>query len=924
MSSSQRSDIFIEQGLPPRQLHLKFTKGFFKTKQWFLSTLSRTRECQIPAPELDNFLTRLILQVIVIWSLQQWNLLDQDPRYLITKFSQLEELGHSRYSSFLKDMFKVMQGDKTFANLRLEDHPQLGKIPRTGKVFFLVESDDRLWKVPLSNDAFFMDGFHVNLERSSTHELNVEPFPLLNFLASWQEQHGPIDGFLIGSILEYLDLSDKEERQARGKFYTPKVVAFHMVRKALESRLLINVEKHHFREKSSNSPNDSFWNHVSDPLMTKKLLETLLQVTILDPAVGSGHFLEAAARIMTSTFIILLQHLKSAALSSSLGTDWLNRTWNELTRHVFNQLPVESSTLVDRVNQHVELWLTNEETQLEKDFIKFVFLLCHVLPYTLHGVDISKEALQLTYIRLILLLLEHGSRYLLTRTITSIPLSPSDINLYHGNALIGTIHDNNQAKTMKRHDLLSSEKKHVRLKMIHQSTEQFSKRVGVSPSLVQKYHPLHWHLLPKIAQLPRIDDAREQHRSEGWFDLIIGNPPYVSSKTLPKEFKNLMKAIYRTARGQCDLFSLFMERSLQLARPHGIISFIIPDSFLDRSTFSPLRELLIKESTILTIHHVKNVFDDPTVANVIITFQKRKPPPHHHVNHATHESIEDLVTNPEPRETTPQQWFLTTRKHAFLLLPSRHRELVTKIQRGTRPLGEVIHIFRGEEMGKKSPLLKTRQCCSRCHPMLVGSDIQPFHLQFSGHYIHEDNIQKKGYFHPKIVIRQLGDRIHAALDHHGQYVTLQAVYNVILSPSSSLQPPFILALLNSHLMNYYYKHVFKQKRLFPRILIENIRDLPLMMPTPKIHDLICNLVQQVETRSQHVNNNGKNSTSATTTAATMIRARLEATIFQLYRFTTAEACQILTTLKINEQETRLILDLLKESSDDRSNKIDSD
>ena len=100
------------------------------------------------------------------------------------------------------------------------------------------------------------------------------------------------------------------------------------------------------------------------------------------------------------------------------------------------------------------------------------------------------------------------------------------------------------------------------------------------------------------------------------------------------------------------------------------------------------------------------------------------------------------------------------------------------------------------------------------------------------------------YFQPKVLVRQLGNRIQAAFDEKGEYVTLQTVYNII-SISKSISHEFLLGLFNSDLIQFYYEVIFREKQIFPRILLENILNIPLVVPEQSLHEQIQKKVIEI-------------------------------------------------------------------------------
>ena len=70
----------------------------------------------------------------------------------------------------------------------------------------------------------------------------------------------------------------------------------------------------------------------------------------------------------------------------------------------------------------------------------------------------------------------------------------------------------------------------------------------------------------------------------GRFDVVIGNPPYIRSQSLSAPDRETYRARYRTAVGSFDIYELFLERALELARLGGRTGFIVPGKFLSSSS----------------------------------------------------------------------------------------------------------------------------------------------------------------------------------------------------------------------------------------------------------------------------------------------------------------------------------------------------
>lgn len=129
--------------------------------------------------------------------------------------------------------------------------------------------------------------------------------------------------------------------------------------------------------------------------------------------------------------------------------------------------------------------------------------------------------------------------------------------------------------------------------------------------------------------------------------------------------------------------------------------------------------------------------------------------------------------------------------------------------------------------------------------LLRGEDVKRYTIDFSEKYIPITAIKKKElYSSPKIVIRQLGDSINAMVDLKENFVTIQAIYNVKLI-DDNYDYYAILGIINSKMMNFYYNIMYKEKELFPRILLENIKDLPIPLDLKENQEKISKKVQQL-------------------------------------------------------------------------------
>ena len=130
------------------------------------------------------------------------------------------------------------------------------------------------------------------------------------------------------------------------------------------------------------------------------------------------------------------------------------------------------------------------------------------------------------------------------------------------------------------------------------------------------------------------------------YDVVAANPPYMGSKKMSQMLKKFVELFYNP--GKRDLYAAFILRSLNLCGPNSQIAMVTQHSWLFQSSFLELRVIgkpkkdqycpftgLLKDTSIQTLVHLgPNAFEEiigEVVNCVLFTLQKRPPTLNHRI-----------------------------------------------------------------------------------------------------------------------------------------------------------------------------------------------------------------------------------------------------------------------------------------------------
>ena len=125
--------------------------------------------------------------------------------------------------------------------------------------------------------------------------------------------------------------------------------------------------------------------------------------------------------------------------------------------------------------------------------------------------------------------------------------------------------------------------------------------------------------------------------ADGGFDVVLGNPPWIRGERLPLTTRTALARRYQAYRATAerkgfahlpDLSVAFVERALNLAKPGGVVGFLVPSKLLRAGYAGPLRALIRRTACVTTLidrAHEANTGFAATVFPLVMVLSKGQP-----------------------------------------------------------------------------------------------------------------------------------------------------------------------------------------------------------------------------------------------------------------------------------------------------------
>lgn len=513
-----------------------------------------------------------------------------------------------------------------------------------------------------------------------------------------------LDPELLGKVFENLLASYNPEtkttaRKQTGSFYTPREIVNYMVDESLIAYIKgkTNIDEKNIRVLFQYSDEE----HELSTSQIEELINSIYECKILDPACGSGAFPMG-----------VLQKLVHVLQKVDPENYYWKKVQNENAyKEIQKALDIEDRK--DRENRLIEINNAFDVTKNRPDYARKLYLIENCI----YGVDIQPIAIQISKLRFFISLVVDQNNNFEDENFGIIPLPNLETKFVAANTLIGInrpsgLSDTDEIRKLQeelrvcRHKIFNAKTTKTKKKWRKIDKE---KRYAIAAKLKENGWDndnadmlANWDPYDQNASSPFFDPEwmfglqRESGNSKsgekgGYFDIVIGNPPYGAELT--DEEKSLYRKIYREIKFKINTYTLFVLNSIKLLKNEGISYFIIPNTLLDNYFEDSVREKLLTEYCILEINDLDDkVFDAAVVHSMIFAIKKKYCANYNvKVNTGSELNLDYFYI--------PSSFFIRQDNYAYNIRNYSSDKLITKLNDGCEKLFDVLDIRQAIKTG---------------------------------------------------------------------------------------------------------------------------------------------------------------------------------------------------------------------------------
>lgn len=632
-----------------------------------------------------------------------------------------------------------------------------------------------------------------------------------------------VDPEMLGKIFENL----LEDNKDKGAFYTPKEIVRYMCQESLIAYLETNtsVAKDKVRQFVL-SPEEG----VADIPENKKskLLAALEEVKICDPAIGSGAFpMGLLNELLHCREVLSGEHYDRAEIKKSI-----------IQNNIYGVDIEKGAVDIARLR----FWLSivvDEETPSPLPNLDYKIMQGNSLVESFMGVDLSKLTYEKEYKK-----------------------DKGEISLFDDekNRLQKIV-----SQLLSSYYSCSDHERKVKLQQeISDTINKQLEAQAYNPEILRELRAINlaennkfflWHTW--------FSDVFSRDDKEG-FDIVIGNPPYVVTN----------KRDYPKYKWNSDLYKMFYELGIDLLMNFsGHLCFITPKFWMLNLEDEQMRKTFSCNLEIKQIAFC-NPFETAVTENTVVLLSK---------SNNKQDEIEVFKYNPNSlcfENTIPLNLdYCSTNLH-FEWVHGLNKQLINLLTKlvNNKKLKDISISKRGAEISKK-----VMRETIKGIPSLIGQDMKRYSILWCDTFIdaeHKEFYRLSSFFSNKLIYLRRVDTCLEATISTKPYGFNKNVYGIKVDEKFGYKIKFVLALLNSKLLDFYYKKKFstKKEEAFPEIQTYLYEQLPLPIVNQEQQNKVISIVDTI-LQLKSGNNNADTSS---------LENEINVIVYDLYGLTDAE------------------------------------
>ena len=559
---------------------------------------------KVDSKKYSEFAVRLIGRLMFCWFLKEKKSENNKP--LISSYFFNEALSNSKksyYHETLEPLFFELLNTNIYKRRPAFNSGLFTDVPYLNGGLFSPHVDDFYSFDPSNNcgkidnltipNSWFVEFFSVLNEYNFTVDENTSYDIELS-----------IDPEMLGRIFENLLAEINPEtgenaKKSTGSFYTPREIVDYMV----DSSLFQYLQDKTFVDKEKLDNLLSYSSDLTSAQLTEHecelIINALYNITILDPACGSGAFPIG----MLQKIVYVLEKIDPQAKS------WFKKTTEKLSPFLKNEIERKFST----------------------GSLNYIRKLS-VIQNSIFGIDIQPIAVEISRLRCFLSLIieEKIDDSMQNRGIN--PLPNLDFKFIIANSLVGlddscqgSLFDDEEyiikLKELRDEYFNASAENRSDLKLGFASIQQDMLVNSLGGYSSKKYYQLSsWKPFSNVPT--DWFDADWMFGIKDGFDIVIGNPPYIKERDSKETFDLITKTEWgkKWHQGKMDYWFYFAHKAFEILKPDGFLCFIASNYFPQSAGGKKINEYLAKHTTILKYVNFNKImiFESADVQTMIL------------------------------------------------------------------------------------------------------------------------------------------------------------------------------------------------------------------------------------------------------------------------------------------------------------------